>query len=68
VPLILYIDWCVSVETKANFWLIIEREFDLEKDIFEMFGKIMHIAEPTPPPNGITLTPEVIERLKSALY
>jgi len=33
-----------------------------------MFGKIMHIAEPTPPPNGITLTPEVIERLKSALY
>ena len=52
----------------ANFWLIIEREFDLEKDIFEMFGKIMHIAEPTPPPNGITLTPEVIERLKSALY
>lgn len=47
---------------------IIEKEFELEKDIFEMFGKIMHIAEPTPPPNGITLTPEVIERLKSALY
>ena len=30
----------------CNSDLIIEKEFELEKDIFEMFGKMMDLAQP----------------------